>query len=144
MGSSAHPGAGDLVRAGRDDWFGHGQVEAVRAALGAPPGSPQADEVGIPPAGPETRAEAVARAVRLALAADDEASADVGDTSVTLGAEGPYELGRLVARLQAALWCDGLEGEPAVPAADGCSVVVRVDQVVDAGAVAGADELSPR
>ena len=136
-GRTVHPGAGGLVRAGRDDWFGHGQVEAVRAALGVPPGSPQADEVGIPPAGPETRAEAVARAVRLALAGDEEASADVGDTSVTLGADGPYELGRLVARLQAALWCDGLEGEPAVPAADGCSVVVRVAQVVDAGPVAG-------
>ena len=36
-GSSATPGARDLVRAGRDDWFGHGRVEAVRAALGARP-----------------------------------------------------------------------------------------------------------
>ncbi len=128
-GRVATPGARALVRAGRDDWFGHGRVEAVRAALGVPPGSALALEVGIPPVGPETRAEAVARAVRLALAADDEATADVGDASVTLGADSPYELGRLVARLQAALWCDGLAGEPAVPAVDGCSVVVQVAQI---------------
>ncbi|WP_404388228.1 coenzyme F420-0:L-glutamate ligase [Humibacillus xanthopallidus] len=127
------PGARDLVRTGRDDWFGHGRVEAVRAALGAPPGSDLALEVGIPPVGPETRAEAVARAVRLALALDDEATADVGEASVTLGADSPYELGRLVARLQAALWCDGLAGDPAVPAADGCSVVVQVTQVGPVG-----------
>ena len=124
----APPGARDLVRTGRDDWFGHGRVEAVRAALGAPPGSDLALEIGIPPVGAETRAEAVARAVRLALALDDEATADVGEASVTLGADSPYELGRLVARLQAALWCDGLAGDPAVPAADGCSVVVHVAQ----------------
>ncbi|HET8986959.1 MAG TPA: coenzyme F420-0:L-glutamate ligase, partial [Humibacillus sp.] len=122
--SRHHPGARDLVRTGRDDWFGHGRVEAVRAALGAPPGSALAREVGIPSAGPDTRTEAVARAVRLALAADDEATADIGDDSVTLGADGPYELGRLVARLQAALWCDRLEGDPSVPAADGLSVTV--------------------
>jgi coenzyme F420-0:L-glutamate ligase/coenzyme F420-1:gamma-L-glutamate ligase len=127
-GGQVKAGARDLVRTGRDDWFGHGRVEAVRAALGAPPGSALAAEVGIPPAGPDTRAGAVARAVRLALAADDEATADVGDESVTLGAEGPYALGHLVARLQAALWCDGLQGDPLAPAADGCSVVVRVRQ----------------
>jgi coenzyme F420-0:L-glutamate ligase/coenzyme F420-1:gamma-L-glutamate ligase len=84
--------------------------------------------VGIPPAGPDARAGAVGRAVRLALALDDDATADVGDESVTLGADGPYALGRLVARLQAALWCDGLEGDPLAPATDGCSVVVRVRQ----------------
>ncbi len=128
-GRGAPLGARDLVRTGRDDWFGHGQVEAVRAALGVPPGSALALEVGIPPVGPDTRAESVARAVRVALAADDEATADVGEASVTLGADSPFELGHLVARLQAALWCDGLAGEPAVPAVDGCSVVVQVAQI---------------
>jgi coenzyme F420-0:L-glutamate ligase/coenzyme F420-1:gamma-L-glutamate ligase len=122
------PGARDLVRTGPEDWFAHGRVEAVRAALGAPPGSALARQVGIPPAGPDARAGAVGRAVRLAVALDDDATADVGDESVTLGADGPYALGRLVARLQAALWCDGLEGDPLAPAADGCSVVVRVRQ----------------
>lgn len=121
-------GARDLVRTGPEDWFAHGRVEAVRAALGAPPGSALARQVGIPPAGPDARAGAVGRAVRLALALDDDATADVGDESVTLGADGPYALGRLVARLQAALWCDGLEGDPLAPATDGCSVVVRVRQ----------------
>jgi coenzyme F420-0:L-glutamate ligase/coenzyme F420-1:gamma-L-glutamate ligase len=119
-------GARGLVRTGPDDWFALGRVEAVRAALGVAPGSALAARVGIPPAGPDTRAGAVSRAVRLALAADDEATADVGDDSVTLGADGPYALGRLVARLEAALSCDGLEGRPLAPAADGCSVVVQV------------------
>lgn len=122
------PGARDLVRTGPEDWFAHGRVEAVRAALGAPPGSALARQVGIPPAGPDARAGAVGRAARLAVALDDDATADVGDESVTLGADGPYALGRLVARLQAALWCDGLEGDPLAPAADGCSVVVRVQR----------------
>ncbi|HET7800952.1 MAG TPA: coenzyme F420-0:L-glutamate ligase [Humibacillus xanthopallidus] len=119
-------GARGLVRTGPEDWFALGRVEAVRAALGVTAGSPLAARVGIPPAGPDTRTGAVSRAVRLALADDDEATADVGDDSVTLGADGPYALGRLVARLQAALSCDGLEGDPLAPAADGCSVVVRV------------------
>ncbi|TQM62318.1 coenzyme F420-0:L-glutamate ligase [Humibacillus xanthopallidus] len=119
-------GARGLVRTGPDDWFALGRVEAVRAALGVAPGTALAARVGIPPAGPDTRTGAVARAVRLALAADDEATADVGDESVTLGADGPYALGRLVARLEAALSCDGLEGRPLAPAADGCSVVVQV------------------
>jgi coenzyme F420-0:L-glutamate ligase/coenzyme F420-1:gamma-L-glutamate ligase len=128
-GRGATPGARDLVRTGRDDWFGHGRVEAVRAALGVAPGSALALRVGIPPVGPDTRAASVARAVRLALAVDDEATADVGEASVTLGSDSPFELGCLVARLQAALWCDGLAGQPAVPAADGCSVVVHVAEV---------------
>ena len=41
------PGAGSLVRTGPGDWFALGQVEAVRAALGAPPGSPESDPVGL-------------------------------------------------------------------------------------------------
>jgi coenzyme F420-0:L-glutamate ligase / coenzyme F420-1:gamma-L-glutamate ligase len=122
------PGARDLVRTGPEDWFALGRVESVRAALGAPPGSVAAGQVGIPPAGPDARAGALARAVRLALRDDEEATADVGEDSVTLGADGPYALGRLVARLQAALWCDGLAGDPLAPAADGCSVLVRVRQ----------------
>ena len=126
-GADGSPGgARDLVRTGPEDWFGQGRVEAVRAALGVAPGTPLASRVGIPPAGPDTRAGAVSRAVRVALALDEDATADVGDDSVTVGAEDPYALGRLVARLQAALWCDGLEGAPLAPAADGCSVVVRV------------------
>ena len=84
-------GARDLVRTGPEDWFAHGRVEAVRAALGAPPGSALARQVGIPPAGPDARAGAVGRAVRLALALDDDATADVGDESVTLGADGLHD-----------------------------------------------------
>ncbi len=121
-----HQGARDLVRRGPGDWFGHGRVEAVRAALGIEPGTSRAADVGIPSAEPETRTELVGRAVRAALDGDPEATADVGDESVTLGAVGPFELGRLVARLQAALWCERLMGVPAPPTADGCSVLLQV------------------
>ncbi|MEO7449151.1 MAG: coenzyme F420-0:L-glutamate ligase [Humibacillus sp.] len=120
------PGARDLVRTGPQDWFGHGRVEAVRAALGVEPGTEIAQQVGIASVLPEPRSETVGRAVRLALVDDEEATADVGERSVTLGADGPYELGLLVSRLVTALWCESLVGEPAVPAADGCSVVVAV------------------
>ena len=119
-------GARDLVRTGPQDWFGHGRVEAVRAALGVEPGTEIAQQVGIASVLPEPRSETVGRAVRLALVGDEEATADVGEHSVTLGADGPYELGLLVSRLVTALWCESLVGEPAVPAADGCSVVVAV------------------
>ncbi|EWT03825.1 F420-dependent oxidoreductase, partial [Intrasporangium chromatireducens Q5-1] len=97
-------GAGRLVRTGPTDWFALGKVEAVRAALGVEPGSPESEAVGIPPAAPGTVRDSVRRAVALALHAVPEGRADVGDESVRLGADSPYELGRLTARLEAALW----------------------------------------
>lgn len=121
-----HPGARDLVRTGPGDWFGYGRVEAVRAALGVEPGSREAASVGIAQAGPESRREALSRAVRTALHGFESGTADVGQLSVTLGAESSYELGRLVARLQAALWCEWLVGTAGPPAADGLSTVVHV------------------
>jgi coenzyme F420-0:L-glutamate ligase/coenzyme F420-1:gamma-L-glutamate ligase len=45
---------------------------------------------------------------------------------VTLGADSSYELGQLVARLQAALWCEGLVGTAGQPSADGLSCAVHV------------------
>jgi coenzyme F420-0:L-glutamate ligase/coenzyme F420-1:gamma-L-glutamate ligase len=122
----AHPRGRDLVRTGPGDWFGYGRVEAVRAALGVEPGTDDALAVGIAPAGEDTRLDAVSRAVRLALHGVDSATADVGRLSVTLGADTPYELGRLMARLEAALWCEWLRGEPEATSADGLSVVVHV------------------
>ena len=122
-----HPGARDLVRTGRDDWFGHGRVEAVRAALGIEPGSALAAEVGIPPTGAGDAAPTRSPGpCALALATDDEATADVGDESVTLGADGPYALGQLVARLQAALWCERLEGEAGRRRPTAARVAVRI------------------
>jgi len=124
--SEEHLRGRDLVRTGPGDWFGYGRVEAVRAALGIEPGSAEADAVGISQAGPESRLEAVSRAVRTALHGFESGSADVGQLSVTLGADSSYELGQLVARLQAALWCEGLVGTTGQPAADGLSSAVHV------------------
>jgi coenzyme F420-0:L-glutamate ligase/coenzyme F420-1:gamma-L-glutamate ligase len=119
-------GAAQLVRTGPTDWFALGRVEAVRAALGVAPGSADSAAVGILPAAPGTRREAVRRAVALALHAVPEGRADLGEESVRLGADGPYGLGRLVARLEAALWSESLVGQAGTPSADGCSVEVEV------------------
>ena len=110
-----------------------GRVEAVRAALGVEPGTTDADTVGLPPASwsDSTRLEAVGRAVRAALHGVDSGTADLGQLSVTLGAGTPFELGRLTARLEAALWCEWLHGTPGQPSADGLSVSVEVSGVPD-------------
>jgi coenzyme F420-0:L-glutamate ligase/coenzyme F420-1:gamma-L-glutamate ligase len=131
---SVEPGAlrgRDLVRAGPDDWFGYGRVEAVRAALGVEPGSADARLVGIPPASrtTDTRLDAVGRAVRAALHGVGSGTADIGQLSVTLGADTPFELGRLTARLEAALWCEWLQGSVGSPSADGLTVEVAISGV---------------
>ena len=123
---AAHPRGRDMVRTGPGDWFAYGRVEAVRAALGIEPGSEVAVAVGIAPAGEDTRFDAVSRAVRAALHGVDSATADVGRLTVTLGADSPYDLGRLVARLETALWCEWLQGHADPPSTDGLSVVVHV------------------
>jgi coenzyme F420-0:L-glutamate ligase/coenzyme F420-1:gamma-L-glutamate ligase len=123
---ASHPRGRDLVRTGPGDWFGYGRVEAVRAALGIEPGSSDAAAVGIAPAAGDTRIDAVGRAVRAALHGVPSATADVGPLTVTLGADTAYDLGRLVSRLCAALWCEWLEGVPTTPSADGLSVEVHV------------------
>jgi coenzyme F420-0:L-glutamate ligase/coenzyme F420-1:gamma-L-glutamate ligase len=73
-----------------------------------------------------TRREALRRAVGLALAGVPTGRADVVADSLTLGADDPFQLGRLTARIEAALWTERLVAEPAVPSADGCSVEVTV------------------
>ena len=123
---ASHPRGRDLVRTGPGDWFGYGRVEAVRAALGIEPGSADAADVGLAPAGRDTRLDAVGRAVRVALHGVRSGTADVGPLAVTLGADTAYELGALVSRLQAALWCEWLVGTPDHPAPDGLSVEVHV------------------
>jgi coenzyme F420-0:L-glutamate ligase/coenzyme F420-1:gamma-L-glutamate ligase len=119
-------GARDLVRTGPGDWFALGTVEAVRAALGVEPGTPESLAVGVPPPVGSTRREALRRAVGLALAGVPTGRADVVADSLTLGADDPFQLGRLTARIEAALWTERLVAEPAVPSADGCSVEVTV------------------
>ncbi|WP_347350272.1 coenzyme F420-0:L-glutamate ligase [Intrasporangium sp.] len=126
-GESVATGAADLVRTGPSDWFALGRVEAVRAALGVAPGSARSAAVGISPARPGPQCEAVRRAVALALHTVPGGRADVGETSVRLGADGPYELGRLLARFEVALAAESLVGTPGVPTVDGCAVEVALE-----------------
>ncbi|MGZ4599178.1 coenzyme F420-0:L-glutamate ligase [Oryzihumus sp.] len=103
-------GARTIVRTGPEDWFGLGRVEAVRAALGVPPGTAAALDVGIPAAWPEDRPTRVARAVRVALRDQDEVAADVGADEVELSGEDDFSAGLVAARLLVALHGEGLAG----------------------------------
>ena len=103
---------------------GRGRARGARHRAGQPGGARRS--AWRRPAG-DTRLDAVSRAVRAALHGVESGTADVGRLSVTLGADSPYELGQLVARLRAALWCEWLVGaRPRAPSADGLSVVVHV------------------
>jgi coenzyme F420-0:L-glutamate ligase/coenzyme F420-1:gamma-L-glutamate ligase len=104
-------GAATLVRTGREDWFGYGHAEAVRAALGTEPGSPQSAEIGIASTGPESRTARLSRAIAVALVGAPEAGVDVGPDVLRVSAPTAYVLGLAVARLQVALWGEGLRGE---------------------------------
>lgn len=104
-------GAATLVRTGREDWFAYGHAEAVRAALGTEPGSAQSAEIGIASTAPESRIERVSRAVAVALAGAPDAAVDVGVDLVRVSAPTGYVLGLTVARLQVALWGEGLRGQ---------------------------------
>ncbi len=121
------PGAAACVRVGPTDWFRHGHVEAVRAALGdavvAPPAlDPATEPVGV----------RLARALEVALSDDvlQGALADVGgpqrlvveSAPVTVASEEPdhadewrvhvtgppFEVGRAGARLEPAAWSEDL------------------------------------
>lgn len=113
--------ARDLVRSGPGDWFALGRAEAVRDALGVPAGSELSEQVGIESVLPEPLVERVARAVRVALSADDEVGVDLDASgeSVTLTAGDPLALGRVWARMEVALagerlGCDGSRADLAV------------------------------
>jgi len=109
------PGARTVVRVGPGDWFALGHVEALRAALGVPPGSALSQEVGIRPVQPgEALGPRVGRVVALALLDVPDGSADVGvdeangSAEVTLAADDGYDLGRLLVRAQVAAASEGL------------------------------------
>jgi coenzyme F420-0:L-glutamate ligase/coenzyme F420-1:gamma-L-glutamate ligase len=119
LGGEFASGARGLVRAGAGDWFALGHVEALRAALGVAPGSPESESVGIRSVGAEPFSDRVARVVALTLFEDEDASLDLEITSeaddggertaygevvatVTLGARDAYRLGRLTQRLEIA------------------------------------------
>ncbi|WP_238154477.1 coenzyme F420-0:L-glutamate ligase [Ornithinimicrobium sufpigmenti] len=103
-------GARSLVRTGPGDWFALGHREAVRAALGAAPGTEQARAVGVPDVAPEPADARAARAVRLALL--DHHGAEVGGepgSGYVVRAADPVLAGRVAARLEVALAGEGLD-----------------------------------
>lgn len=131
--SPSGSGARSLVRTGPGDWFATGHVEAVRAALGAAPGTSRAHAVGVPSVRPdEALAARVGRVVALALLDVPEGSADmgvddeIGSAEVALGAPEDYDLGRLVARCEVAAHAEGLRAT-VVGRATG-SVTVELDR----------------
>ncbi|HLS44212.1 MAG TPA: coenzyme F420-0:L-glutamate ligase, partial [Ornithinicoccus sp.] len=108
-------GARTLVRRGPSDWFALGAAEAVRSALGVDPGSPAADQVGVASVTDEPYAERLARAIRLALHGEGEASVELparetGSATLTVRAEDPFIAGRICARLEVALASEQLGG----------------------------------
>ncbi|WP_457252499.1 coenzyme F420-0:L-glutamate ligase [Pedococcus sp. P5_B7] len=104
-------GARALIRAGRDDWFDYGRAEAVRAALGLEPGSSGAAQLGIASVAPEPLAVRVERACSVAAAHLPFGSgADTsGEAFVELSAKTPFQVGVVAARLQVALWGEGID-----------------------------------
>lgn len=136
-------GARSLVRTGPGDWFALGHVEAVRAALGVPPGSALAERVGLLDVVPEPWSVRVGRAVAIALLDVESVGVDVGaetDAERDPGSSGepggaghvvvsgpdPVDVGLVAARLAVALWGEGLTAAVAGPQ-DRSPDAVRVD-----------------
>ncbi len=120
VGQPGLPGAAHLVRTGPDDWFATGASEAVRSALGVPPGSAASEEIGIAALTPESQETRVGRAIALALWEDPGGAAEaIAPVEVAIVVEhlevscaDPYRRGRVRARLEFALHAEGLAGMP--------------------------------
>lgn len=139
-----------LVRTGSGDWFALGHAEAVRAALGVAPGTPEALDVGVPAVGEEEFGDRIERACRLALqdcgVTDipaehpraplarspiqlSGARCDVVQQGVNLSGTDELTLGVAAARLLVALTAEGLQGRIAAhtpPARPGAPARVHV------------------
>ena len=88
-------------------------VAEVRAALGAPPGSVLADQVGIPSVTPEEDAERIQRAIALALVGQPTADVHRDERgALVVSATSAYAAGRVCARLEVALAGEGLPDLP--------------------------------
>jgi coenzyme F420-0:L-glutamate ligase/coenzyme F420-1:gamma-L-glutamate ligase len=108
LDNESNPGARDLVRTGRQDWFGYGMAEAVRAALGVEPGTEQASEIGIPFIDPEDGGTRARRALRIALLTCPDVVGEVDGDTVALVAPDDFTLGVAAARAEVALRGEGL------------------------------------
>ncbi len=125
-------GAAELLRSGPTDWFALGASEAVRSALGVPPGSAAAREVGLASVFPEERETRLARALRLARHGVDPEAATVTVTApspelteVRVSGPDPVAVGRLSARVEIALHSERLAGPLADPAEGTVRVTVQ-------------------
>jgi coenzyme F420-0:L-glutamate ligase/coenzyme F420-1:gamma-L-glutamate ligase len=114
------PGAAALLREGDADWFRHGHLEAVRTAVGVPPGTAG---VRAAPAPPGSVADRLARAVEVALASPHwpltvPATVGPGGVEIPVPAEADAELlvalGALAQRVVAVAAAEGvrLRSEP--------------------------------
>ncbi|MEJ5866191.1 coenzyme F420-0:L-glutamate ligase [Pseudokineococcus sp. 5B2Z-1] len=123
VGGPDGDGAAACTRTGPSDWFAYGHVEAVRAALGSPPGAVEPPPVD--PAADTDRAR-LRRALAVATGpgAPDGARADLdgptgGPTGGADSAAGvvvvvsgaPLAVGALAERVRLALWAEGLDAE---------------------------------
>lgn len=115
VSDDAAPGARSLVRTGASDWFALGSAEAVRAALGCPPGTPRAEVVGVPSIGGEPRLVRTERALRLAGPPPGALDVTDTDTHVDVTLKSPdtsyaagVAVGRWLARYEVALASEGL------------------------------------
>lgn len=104
------PGAAALTRPPSEDWFGLGTHEAVRASLGVQPGSKASRSIGLPSVSPEGLEARLARAAALAERGSPVRLQRSG-RGLQVPGNDPYEQGRLLARLEVALWGEGLVAE---------------------------------
>jgi coenzyme F420-0:L-glutamate ligase/coenzyme F420-1:gamma-L-glutamate ligase len=130
--SADGPGAAALLRTGPGDWFRYGHVEAVRAAVGVPPGTP-----GVPlvPLAPGAARERLARAVSVAQASPHwpvDARVAVVPEGVRIevppdaGTGALLSLGALAQRVIALASAEGVVAEASVYDAAPGSLLIRV------------------
>lgn len=123
---STLPGASSIVRTGPGDWFRTGPVEAVRAALGIEPGSPESVSVGIPSLEHEPVTVRAGRVLALSLHSLPAVNGTVSSTdegcTLRLLSRDDYLLGQGVARVRVAAASEGLRVSSELRAATGVEV----------------------
>lgn len=113
--ATASPGAAgarSMIRTGPGDWFALGSLEAVRASLGAPPGSIAATLVGVASTAAEPDSARAQRVVDLALLGSEPLVEPDGvricDDVIEVSIADAFARGRIAARLEVALHSERL------------------------------------